>query len=345
MKRIFPLITLLITIFGLTVSVHAALIDRGGGLIYDTDLDIIWFQEPNNTPMTWYQAMTWASGLTAGGLTGWRLPTTVDGPPNLSCNNGTTSVGYNITTSEMGHLFYTELGNKGLYGVNGLPQSDYGLVNKGPFTNLQAAAYWSGTEVSLSPDYAWEFRFSYGDQAFAAKGGSQPYALAVHAGDGYARWAGSMSSHIKFTSVIEKSSGGSRFQEFSDDFAGTIEFYTSKEGPLKLKISPDGCYVKFGSDDGAMTLCIKEVAFLSADVRKSKDDNLILKGTGDFSIRLNETNYSGGVYLEAQGIIDKDASGGDVSIRLKGEIGGGSNTSVLVFEGDFRTTLTKSPLP
>jgi len=140
MKRIYSLIIVLSFIFGLTVSAHAALINRGGGLIYDTDLDIIWFQDPNNTPMLWDQAMTWASGLTAGGLTGWRLPTAVDGPPNLSCNNGTTSVGYNITTSEMGHLFYTELGNKGLYGLDGLPQ-EYGLVNNGPFTNLQPAPY------------------------------------------------------------------------------------------------------------------------------------------------------------------------------------------------------------
>jgi len=68
---------------------------------------------------------------------------------------------------------------------------------------------------------------------------------------------------------------------------------------------------------------------------KSTDDKLILKGTGDFSIRLNETDYSGGVYLDAQGISDKDASGGDVSIRLKGEIGGGSNTSVFGFRWRF----------
>ena len=344
MKRIYSLIIVLSFIFGLTVSAHAALIDRGGGLIYDTDLDIIWFQEPNNTPMLWDQAMTWAIGPDRRRVDRLAAPPAVDGPPNLSCNNGTTSVGYNITTSEMGHLFYTELGNKGLYGVDGLPQ-EYGLVNNGPFTNLQPAAYWSGTAVGVAPVYAWVFDFRLGAQVATSKGGGQLYALAVHSGDVYARWAGSMSSHIKFTSVIEKSSGGSIFQEFSDDFTGTMEFYKSKEGPLKLKKSPDGCYVKFWSDDGAMTLCIKEVAFLSADVRKSTDDKLILKGTGDFSIRLNETNYSGGVYLDAQGISDKDASGGDVSIRLKGEIGGGSNTSVLVFEGDFQSTLTKSPLP
>jgi hypothetical protein len=43
-------------------------------------------------------------------MVGWRLPLTVDGE-YVEGYDGTTTAGYNITTSEMGHLFYNELNN------------------------------------------------------------------------------------------------------------------------------------------------------------------------------------------------------------------------------------------
>lgn len=67
---------------------------------YDTDLDITWLRDADvNSVMTAYDAVTWADGFSFGGYTDWRLPT------SDSC------YGYNCTGSEMGHLWYVELGN------------------------------------------------------------------------------------------------------------------------------------------------------------------------------------------------------------------------------------------
>jgi hypothetical protein len=65
-------------------SVNADLIDRGGGLIYDTDLNVTWLQDANYAKtsgydtdgyMTWVDAMAWASSLEYQGYSDWRLPT------------------------------------------------------------------------------------------------------------------------------------------------------------------------------------------------------------------------------------------------------------------------------
>src|SRR5208337_74912 len=83
-------------------TAKAALIDNGNNLIYDTALNITWY-DPAPTVMTWNMANTWAAGLTVGGTTAgtWTLPTTL--PVNGSTYNynwsynGSTDVGYNIS--------------------------------------------------------------------------------------------------------------------------------------------------------------------------------------------------------------------------------------------------------
>jgi len=163
------------------------LFDRGNGLIWDPDRGITWYNftytGPLNTGATWDQANAWAAGLTAGGQTGWRLPSTVDGQYIFGWD-GTTTGGYNITTSEMGHLFYTELGNKGYYDVKGNYQAGYyGLSNTGPFTNLLPSLYWSGAEYALNSTAAWCFTFFDGSLNGDYPKGVNDYALAVHSGD------------------------------------------------------------------------------------------------------------------------------------------------------------------
>lgn len=57
-----------------SASTHAALINNGGGLIYDDVLDITWAQ-PNVFGSSWTDVKNiWAPGLTLGGVDGWRLP-------------------------------------------------------------------------------------------------------------------------------------------------------------------------------------------------------------------------------------------------------------------------------
>ncbi|MGK2951033.1 MAG: Lcl domain-containing protein [Thiobacillus sp.] len=169
-------------------AAHATLIGRdlNGSLgsfeaYYDTDLNITWLANANvNGLMTWDAANTWAANLsfTDGVNTydNWRLPTTLQ--PDTSCEfqSGVISYGYNCTGSEMGHLFYSELG--GVAGVSILNSSDLDLSK---FTNLQANNYWSGTEYAPNTGNAWNFNFNNGNQNANNKNNGF-YALAVSPG-------------------------------------------------------------------------------------------------------------------------------------------------------------------
>ena len=173
-------------VFGLAGGARATLTTVGTAtysgtaynLIYDNDLQITWLDYTKGYD-NWQNQKDWAntlgSSLTTVSLlpgytiapdwtTGWRLPSTVDGSYSWGYD-GTTTAGYNITNSEMGHLYYTELGNKGYYDTSGNgPQAGWGLTNQVPFTNLIASWYWSGTEYADDPNSAWYFYTNYGYQ-------------------------------------------------------------------------------------------------------------------------------------------------------------------------------------
>ncbi len=171
--------------------------------IYDTDLNITWLADWNaNGEMEWEAANMWAAGLsyTVGTnvFDDWRLPSIVDtGMPGCEeyAYSGT-DCGYNVQTasgstvySEMAHLWYVTLGNKAPYDTSGAPQTDWGLINTGPFLNMQAFDYWSGTEYAPypdDPDYiedsAWIFSTLEGIQVDGLKENGL-YAVAVRPGD------------------------------------------------------------------------------------------------------------------------------------------------------------------
>lgn len=173
--------------------------DYAGGsynLIYDADAPmgpITWLDYTNGTT-NWQGQMDWAAGLNSAGLTynlnldvaswaggDWRLPSTVDGTYVFGYD-GTTTGGYSITSSEMGHLYYEELGNLGYYATDGThPQPGYGLTNTGDFANLVSYWYWSGTEYANDPVNAWHFSFNGGYQGYDFKGYNF-YGLAVRPG-------------------------------------------------------------------------------------------------------------------------------------------------------------------
>ncbi|MBI5783186.1 MAG: DUF1566 domain-containing protein, partial [Gammaproteobacteria bacterium] len=153
-------------------TAQASLVDRGGGLIYDTDLNITWLANANvNGVMNWNDAMTWASNFSYYDsvrnvtYTDWRLPTS------------DTCGGYYCTGSEMGHLHYTELG--GTAGSSILTSADPDLAL---FTNIQPYYYWSGTEYAPWTYYAWILNFAAGYQTTPDKTGTN-YAWAVRDGD------------------------------------------------------------------------------------------------------------------------------------------------------------------
>ena len=167
---------------------QAALNDRGGGLIFDDVLNITWLSDANyamssghdsDGRMTFGAANTWAANLLYHDsvrnvdYTDWRLPTALN-------QNGTgPCVGFNCTSSEMGHMFYNNLGatagNSILSGSN--------AINLALFTNLQSYVYWSGTVYAPSPALnAWYFGTDIGDQNVTSQY-LEFYAWAVRPGD------------------------------------------------------------------------------------------------------------------------------------------------------------------
>lgn len=61
----------------ISTATHAQLFDRGNGLIYDSDQDLTWVQDPSMFPGgSWDAAMAWAENLEFGGFDDWRLPAT-----------------------------------------------------------------------------------------------------------------------------------------------------------------------------------------------------------------------------------------------------------------------------
>lgn len=181
--------------YGIPVDAY----DASAVFEYDPNLDITWLRDWNvNGLQSWDTQMAWAAGLNIYGVTGWRLPRTLQG--DISCNFWPTSqavAGYNCTGSEMGYLWYTELNNLAVpWNVEPPPTN-----NTGPFLNMRPplpvgvphSIYWSGTEwVPQSPEpmaKAWVFFTDHGYQATRTEhetgGGpdSAFYAVAVRDGD------------------------------------------------------------------------------------------------------------------------------------------------------------------
>ena len=192
----------------MTGAAQAALIDRGGGLIYDTDLNVTWLQDANYAQtsgydtdglMLWTTATTWAADLTYHDsirnvtYDDWRLPTTTDtGTSGCNFAYSGTDCGYNVdpASSEMAHLYFFELGNLSYYTTTGANSGAYEggtnpnstLDNVGPFINFQSSIYWSGTEYAPNTSDAWLFYTFDGYQYYTSKPNSY-YALAVRPGD------------------------------------------------------------------------------------------------------------------------------------------------------------------
>lgn len=128
---------------------------------YDSDLNITWLRDANvnGGTLDWVAAVAWADGYSFGGYSDWRLPTS------------DTCEGFNCTGSEMGHLWYVELGNQAGQ-----------MTNTGGFQNLESLSYWSGTEYASDTCCAWVFSTRNGIQAISSKA-NQFYAMAVRPGD------------------------------------------------------------------------------------------------------------------------------------------------------------------
>lgn len=179
MKRFLALLLALLLCLGMSGVANATLFDRGGGLIYDDHLDITWLQDANYAAtsgydsdgrMNWDDALTWADQLVYQGYSDWRLPTS------------TFPGGYNNTTSEMGYMYYMNMGGTSSFPGMNFIDGETGETRS--FQNLQhsfSEYYWSGTEYiypEVAFDFCFEDGFQYDDSKFV-----EQYAWAVRPGD------------------------------------------------------------------------------------------------------------------------------------------------------------------
>jgi hypothetical protein len=185
-----------IFMLAISTSVSAALVSRlSGQVIYDNDLNITWLANADlaanstfgvsnintNGAMSWDTAQAWISSMNAVnylGYSDWRLPTTLQ--PDASCSMQATNglpYGSNCQGSEMGHLFYNELGGLAFQSISTTHNANFSLFN-----NIQNDGYWSGTEGDPGSGDALDFYFNGGFQ-FPGGKSTNLFTWAVRTGD------------------------------------------------------------------------------------------------------------------------------------------------------------------
>lgn len=199
-----------------TGQVSAALVNAGNGLINDTDLNITWTQDGNllrtladnhaglvdqiiaanggviryasdtithtltasdfnvginDARVNWFGAQAWVgylNNISYAGYSDWRLPAT---PAAAQF------VGDNVAGSELGHLYYREVGGVSYYSLYNYHNDDINL-----FKHFYIDSYWSGDEVNGNSEFAWYFNTNFGHQGFNFKS-DWGYAWAVRTGN------------------------------------------------------------------------------------------------------------------------------------------------------------------
>lgn len=195
-----------LALLGMTGIAQATLVTIGTATYSGSEHKLIWDNDNNGNSVVWLDYIntgnwssqtSWAAGLESNLIynidaqysiawddSAWRLPSTAAGLAQYGCD-GTTTAGYNITSSEMGHLYYEELGNEGYYDTAGRSIAGLSLNNTGKFDNLLEYRYWSSTEYPEYTwsygGYAWEFNMLTGGQIYVYKRNSG-YGLALRSG-------------------------------------------------------------------------------------------------------------------------------------------------------------------
>lgn len=142
--------------------------------------------------MSWWGAMAWAQSLTVQGIQGWRLPKIMR--PDCMVSYELCSAESDV--SELGHLYYTTLGNTDLTEDPAFPDGVQLFPNRGGFTHI-AASYeivhftimGMDSAFVVSDRYALQGADSYGTFQsavglhFQAPQDSPMYGWAVRTGD------------------------------------------------------------------------------------------------------------------------------------------------------------------
>jgi hypothetical protein len=157
-----------------TGTSQAALIDRGGGLIYDDVLDVTWLQDAGYVSTSGYNSsgrLTWDGAMSFADSTSyydevrntvwddWRLPSTINSP---------SSYGYDINglSSELAFMYYVNLGFAPDYTHSPATPNPTG-DKYNPFLNIAYRGFWSET-LTDSPRQAWMLHFHFGSTEITA---------------------------------------------------------------------------------------------------------------------------------------------------------------------------------
>ncbi len=219
--QLFGVICFVLFVLGVASTAEAGLeVRMGGQALYDSDLDVTWVSDaklaltnqfgltlsgipydilpyppPQDTVssgghMTWQSANAWIAGMNAAnylGFNDWRLPVSSGEFCSQDFDGSVPAgipIGFNCSSSEMGHLYYNVLG--------ATPSQNFALgadpIELAKFANLSdefgnTHNSWSGTEYIAGPSgHAYSFEFSNGHQHQSPKT-SFKFALAVRDGD------------------------------------------------------------------------------------------------------------------------------------------------------------------
>lgn len=157
-------LSLAIGVFGAAAPAQAALVDRGGGLVYDTERDLTWLTAPALLPgvaLNWLDAAEFASDFVFAGGANWLLPQTPFADAGCAGAEGFGCIG-----SQMGHLFHERLGGQpgeSVFDTTGDSADDVAAVAL--FPALQSAWFWSWQLADDGANTAFAFHFGTGEQA------------------------------------------------------------------------------------------------------------------------------------------------------------------------------------
>lgn len=147
----------------LSGATQAALFDRGGGMVYDDDLNITWMADWNHARtsgfdpdglMLWNTAAAWVESLEYGGYSDWRLPSALNADGSGPCT------GSLCTGGELAHMYFNELGVTPLSSILTGDPAKLALFN-----NVQTGSYWTGTDFNGNAVF-----FSVGGHGYLPKG-------------------------------------------------------------------------------------------------------------------------------------------------------------------------------
>ncbi|HUE65294.1 MAG TPA: DUF1566 domain-containing protein [Rhizomicrobium sp.] len=176
-RKLLPVIALLCAGLCHISEAKAALAAGGDGqTVYDSKLNLTWLANANlaatqtfgvsginpDGSMGWDTAQRWIAAMNTARYLGsahWNLPETVLPDTGCSQNPKSAAFGYGCTASQMGHLYYEELG-----GIKGSTiELTHGAAYS-MFKNIQPYLYWSATLWTRVPNSAFSFSFGNGFQ-------------------------------------------------------------------------------------------------------------------------------------------------------------------------------------